>query len=559
MKLSILIILYVVLLINVRSIYGQTWQWAAGMGGPENDNVAKVCTDAEGNSYTTGVMGKVARFDSILLSNGNTQNVYLALHNVSGRIIWAKAVAFATDSASGISVNAMAIDKSGELYLAGNYLGSANFSGNVHTSIAPSEIYLAKFSSDGELKWVRTAGGNGIGTYNQNAAFGLCLDSSGNCYITGSYVRNATFDSIAISSPLPHEVFIAKYDSNGKAQWARSGEGDFGIHTGLAIAAEADGTTYVTGSFFGHLNLDRDSLDAVDAELKMFLVKLSPSGDILWAKKIGSGGYYGASQDIIVNSNGTLSLCGFFRSTMDFGSFQLSYNNGLVYAVFVARYDRDGSLLWAKQTDGSDQSAVANGIAQARNGAALYITGSFASTTSFGPITLKKAKAGAMFVTKLDSSGRFLWALPVAGDGSNTGISLAVNGDGLISVAGDFFDTISAGTMGLRSAGKSDIFLARLSDFSANVVQVSAKSEASFYPNPFRHTTTLFLATPEGYANVSIVDLRGKVVARVYSGTLAAGEHRFNWSNSAGVPDGMYECLVRMKGRVETLPVMLLR
>jgi len=50
---------------------------------------------------------------------------------------------------------------------------------------------------------------------------------------------------------------------------------------------------------------------------------------------------------------------------------------------------------------------------------------------------------------------------------------------------------------------------------------------------------------------------------REFSGELAAGEHRFAWNCGGALPcaptDGMYECLVWMNGRVETLPMVLAR
>ena len=60
------------------------------------------------------------------------------------------------------------------------------------------------------------------------------------------------------------------------------------------------------------------------------------------------------------------------------------------------------------------------------------------------------------------------------------------------------------------------------------------------------------------------MNLLGVEVARIFSGELAAGEHPFTWDASVGATGdgcatGMYECLIRMNGRVERLPVMLTR
>ena len=77
------------------------------------------------------------------------------------------------------------------------------------------------------------------------------------------------------------------------------------------------------------------------------------------------------------------------------------------------------------------------------------------------------------------------------------------------------------------------------------------------YPNPFSQSTQITFTSPSaGYAEVSIVNMLGVEVARLFSGELGAGEHNFSWSNPTGLPDGTYECLVRMNGQVETLPVV---
>jgi hypothetical protein len=79
------------------------------------------------------------------------------------------------------------------------------------------------------------------------------------------------------------------------------------------------------------------------------------------------------------------------------------------------------------------------------------------------------------------------------------------------------------------------------------------------YPNPFSQSTQIsFTSESAGYADISIVNLLGEQVARIFSGELDAGQHNFTFSNTAALPDGVYECLVRMNGRVETLPMVFL-
>ncbi len=88
------------------------------------------------------------------------------------------------------------------------------------------------------------------------------------------------------------------------------------------------------------------------------------------------------------------------------------------------------------------------------------------------------------------------------------------------------------------------------------------QTEAFVYPNPFSQSTQItFTSQAAGYAEVSIVNMLGVEVARLFSGELGAGEHSFTWDagKNAYAKQGVYECLIRMNGQVETLPVVLMR
>lgn len=65
------------------------------------------------------------------------------------------------------------------------------------------------------------------------------------------------------------------------------------------------------------------------------------------------------------------------------------------------------------------------------------------------------------------------------------------------------------------------------------------------YPNPFSDRTTLTLhLTEAGPATLTVYDVRGRAVATLVDGVLAAGEHRLTWDGTAAdgraLPAGMY-------------------
>jgi hypothetical protein len=103
---------------------------------------------------------------------------------------------------------------------------------------------------------------------------------------------------------------------------------------------------------------------------------------------------------------------------------------------------------------------------------------------------------------------------------------------------------------------QSGVWRRSLSDFGktdAISPFVPIQNFLTTYPNPFTQSTTITFTTPEsGAATVTIVNILGTAVARIFSGELSAGEHSFIW-DATSLPPGMYECIVRMNGQMERM------
>ena len=116
------------------------------------------------------------------------------------------------------------------------------------------------------------------------------------------------------------------------------------------------------------------------------------------------------------------------------------------------------------------------------------------------------------------------------------------------------------GYLFIGSDDGNGIYRRPLSDFGiSSVPQTPAETsqQIHIYPNPFSQSTQIsFTSQAAGYAEVSVVNMLGVEVARLFSGELGAGEHSFTWEKMPQLQNGVYECLVRMNGKVQTLPVV---
>ena len=79
-------------------------------------------------------------------------------------------------------------------------------------------------------------------------------------------------------------------------------------------------------------------------------------------------------------------------------------------SVIIAKLSSSGQFLWAKRA-GSSGSDRGLGISHDASGNS-YVTGVFYNTASFGGDTLTAVgPGGAMFVSKIDPTGQFLWTV----------------------------------------------------------------------------------------------------------------------------------------------------
>ncbi len=133
----------------------------------------------------------------------------------------------------------------------------------------------------------------------------------------------------------------------------------------------------------------------------------------------------------------------------------------------------------------------------------------------------------------------------------------------IIRFYGNALDTVSLDTIVLTIGDPTSFYIDlkgnTIAGASSGVPQHAAALPGDFrvYPNPFAQSTTISFTAPEsGVEDVSVVNILGATVARIFSGELDAGTHTFTW-DAHGLPAGVYECIVRMNGRVERVAMVV--
>jgi uncharacterized delta-60 repeat protein len=307
-------------------------QWVARYNGPGNsdDYASGIAVDANGNSYVTGgSFGTGSEFDYATVKyNSSGVQQWVSRYNGPGN--------------AGDFANSMAIDSSGNVYVAGGSFSSGSY---------PSDDYATiKYNSAGTQQWVaRYNGAAGMDDY----ATSVAVDVGGNVYVTGaSFTTSAEFSYVTL-----------KYNSSGVQQWLRGynapglGSGD----VANCIALDIDGNVYVTGSSVG-----------VGTNNDFATIKYNSSGTQQWvARYNGTGNLVDEAYSLVVDASLNVYVTG--KSGTQFG---------MTDDYVTLKYDSSGIQQWVATYNGpANSNDAAKSLKLDANGN-VYVTGYSAGTGS---------------------------------------------------------------------------------------------------------------------------------------------------------------------------------
>ncbi len=343
----------------------------------------------------------------------------------------------------------------------------------LYTTLVIALLSIHSFAQAPNWAWAKSAGG-----IDNDQSNSIAIDAAGNTYITGSFASTTiTFGGTTLTnngSNSTNDVFIAKYDANGNVIWAKSA-GGIDYDDVESIATDLAGNIYIIGGFrsptitFGTTTLSNIGTANV------FVVKFDSNGNVIWAKSAnGTLNSFVWGNGIAIDAAGNASFTGYFGNTnITFGTTTLTNNSiGINNDVFIAKYDTNGNVLWAKSAGGtSDDFGRSISVDASGNS---YITGVFSSPTiTFGATTLTNNNSNDtadIFITKYDTNGNVNWAKSIGGTGDDYSRSIATNAVGNSYITGFFTSpSITFGTTTLTNNGSADILIAKY-DANGNVV-----------------------------------------------------------------------------------------
>ncbi len=176
-------------------------------------------------------------------------------------------------------------------------------------------------------------------------AFGVAVDATGNVVVTGFIDGITPMDGITLT-PINRNVFVAKLDPAGNVLWAKRFLGS-SYQDGYDVAVDPSGNVVLAGGFSGTIDFGGGPLTSAGNE-DVFVVKLDPTGNHLWSKRFGDAGIqpiYPGCK-VAVDAAGAVVVAGTYSGTLDFGGGALS-TVGLSRDLFLAKLDANGNHVYS--------------------------------------------------------------------------------------------------------------------------------------------------------------------------------------------------------------------
>jgi hypothetical protein len=358
-----------------------TFIWATYMGGPAFDQGNDVAIDADGNVYVTGVTESSTAEPAGIFNPpaGQSLQAFVTKINAAGAIVFSTyfgGVAFDES-------HSVALDPAGNIYITG-FTTSADFptTANAFQKAlnGTQDAYVLKLDKDGStLIYSTYLGGN-----QTDRAFGIATDPGGNAIIAGN----------TLSRDFP--------------------------------------TTNAFQSFFaGGLG-------------EVFLTKLGPTGTPVFSTFLGGNGNDQA-YDVGRDDDGNIVLTG-FTTSQNFPTHKplLANYRGGTDDVFITKFNESGSALVFSTYFGGSGSD--NGVRLALDkDKKIYVTG-YTSSVDFPLANPPQLFHGGFgnpnptfdaFLVKLHADGQQAdFSTFIGGEDHDSGVSVAVDKDGFIYLAG---------------------------------------------------------------------------------------------------------------------------
>lgn len=470
--------------------------WSMAFGDAQRDFCFSVSADPWGNLFLTGSFEGELTFGAVTLMSSEGRDVFLAKLDPAGQPLWARSFgAYQTQHGT-----AVAADHEGNVVLTGYFQNRIDLGGGEFVSAGGWDIFVAKFTPDGDHLWSRA-----FGDYADQWGTSAGVDAAGEVYLAGYFHGALDFGGGYLPTAGGWDLYLTRLaGESGDHVWSRR-FGDPADQIAAGIDVNEAGEVALSGTFAGTVDFGDGPITAHTDDA--FVAVYGPGGEYRWAR---GGGDYAAQSGLAVSiaPDGAVAFTGEFEGTIDLGGGP--FTGAGLGDVFLAVYEAGGAHRWS-EAYGNDQSQTPNAVAFGPGGDRIALACTCAGEIDFGGGPLAGSGEYDAALALFGAGGAHRYS-QMAGDAEpQYSGSTCWDAGGALLYGGFFRGTIDLGGGSLATAGDWDIFVARYVD-PVQSVDLGGADEPrgpgrpaggagaalpthrlTAWPNPYRATTTLRL------------------------------------------------------------------
>ncbi|MBA2291637.1 MAG: hypothetical protein H0W15_04180 [Gemmatimonadales bacterium] len=307
-----------------------TCQWARSIGGAQDDEGRGIAVRTDGSVTVVGLFRDVADFDpaagiAALTSRGGLDG-FIASYTSAGAFI---AVSQMGGTGDDVLVT-VRTTSGGDVVVGGEFRGLATLGSSVLSvpvvSAGESDMVVAKYDPQLDLKWALRGGGT-----QADQVGALVIEGTGSIVVVGGFAGVADVGTGGAAVPLAsaggQDVYIVRYDTDGRWQGLARRFGGSGSDGALGVALDAAGNILISGWFQGAVDFDPGPGTTPLAGLgtagagDAFLVSLDAGANLRWAAPVGAvvagDANFALGGGVSVDSDGVAWWVGRFFGSVD--------------------------------------------------------------------------------------------------------------------------------------------------------------------------------------------------------------------------------------------------
>ena len=332
----------------------------------------------------------------------------------------------------------MDIDEDGNMYAQGYYMGRVCLLGSITKGRG---ILFMKFGNDGTPVWSKSMDNPDGGPS------GIRVDDEGNVYAWGSFSEYIKMEGQEFTNDNPEtsDIYLVKLDRDGELKFIKQFDGKGLVYGSGGIDLTPQNDVLITGFFTDTIKMGAYTLISAAQSYDMFVAKINPSGNILWARRYG-GNSSDYARSIASDNLGNIYFTGYFRDSISFDSIYFDMDKG-IYDFMIVKLDPNGNVVWARR--GGPDNYYVRGHAITVQGDQIFVEGLARSWNSslpeitFGDKVFISEFEANSFLANYTTSGELNWVKLFKVNNYNSPLyKIDTDPPGNIYAGGIFLDTL---------------------------------------------------------------------------------------------------------------------